>query len=200
MHLIACHECDVLHEIDHLEEGAKASCRRCGATLWDRRRNSLETSLALAFAALILLVIANCFPFLAMKSGGFVQETVLATGIVNLYAQGLPGLATLVLFAVVLAPLIYILVLIYLLLPLNLGRTPPGMAWLLRFNHHLVPWVMIEVFLFGILVSIVKLVKLANIIPGPAVWAFGALMFVQAALALQFDPHAVWDRLGGQDG
>jgi paraquat-inducible protein A len=65
----------------------------------------------------------------------------------------------------------------------------------LRFFLHLQPWGMMEVFLIGILVSLVKVGKMATIVPGLAVIAFGILIFVLAAAMTALDPHLVWERL-----
>jgi paraquat-inducible protein A len=54
---------------------------------------------------------------------------------------------------------------------------------------------MMEVFMVGILVAVVKLSKMASIIPGMALYAFMILIFVLAASAASLDPHIVWDRL-----
>ena len=53
---------------------------------------------------------------------------------------------------------------------------------------------MVEVFLLGVLVSVVKLENLASVVPGIALWSFGALMFLMAALAAVFDPRGLWAR------
>jgi paraquat-inducible protein A len=37
---------------------------------------------------------------------------------------------------------------------------------------------------------------MANIIPGLAVWSFGALILVMAGAVAALDPRIVWDRLG----
>ena len=63
-----------------------------------------------------------------------------------------------------------------------------------RYLNVLAPWGMVEVFMLGVLVSIVKLAKMATIVPGPAVWALVGLMFVLAAASAALDPHEVWDR------
>jgi ABC-type transport auxiliary lipoprotein component len=44
--------------------GGAARCGRCGATLYRQRRDSIEHTLLLTLAALILFVIANTVPFL----------------------------------------------------------------------------------------------------------------------------------------
>ncbi len=48
--------------------------------------------------------------------------------------------------------------------------------------------------MLGILVSIVKLAKMAEIVPGVAVYSFMALIFVLAACTASVDPHLVWKR------
>jgi paraquat-inducible protein A len=55
---------------------------------------------------------------------------------------------------------------------------------------------MMEIFLIGILVSLVKLADMANIVPGLAVWSFGALILVMAGAVAALDPRIVWDRVG----
>ena len=54
------------------------------------------------------------------------------------------------------------------------------------------PWGMIEVFLLGVLVAIVKLSSMATVVPGPALWAFVALTVLLTAV-LSFDPRAFWE-------
>jgi paraquat-inducible protein A len=54
---------------------------------------------------------------------------------------------------------------------------------------------MLEVFMLGILVSMVKLAKMASIVPGVSLYAFVALIFVLAATTASLDSHLVWDRL-----
>jgi paraquat-inducible protein A len=54
---------------------------------------------------------------------------------------------------------------------------------------------MTEVFLLGILVSVVKLAKMATIIPGTALFSFLALVFVLAAVNTSLVPRAVWEQM-----
>ena len=69
------------------------------------------------------------------------------------------------------------------------------MARVFRLLIFLKPWGMMEVFMLGILVSVVKLVKMATIIPGVALFAFLALIFVLAAAAVTLDDHLIWEQI-----
>jgi paraquat-inducible protein A len=198
--LVACHDCDLLHRLGHVAEGATALCRRCGGVLRRRRRNSVERTLALAFASAILFAIANAFPFLAFDMRGQVTQTTLLTGVFDLWEQGVWEIAALVGLTAVLAPLLQISLLLYVLLPVQLGRLPWRMAHTLRLLRRIQPWSMMEVFLVGILVAVTKLVDMAQVVPGLALWAFALLIVVLAGATASFDPEALWERLEAHGG
>jgi paraquat-inducible protein A len=69
------------------------------------------------------------------------------------------------------------------------------MARTLRLLRRIQPWSMMEVFLVGILVAVTKLVDMAEVIPGLALWAFALLILVLAGATASFDPEALWERL-----
>ena len=193
---IACHECDLLYELPPLPEGSVAKCSRCGGVLQRHKRDSLDRTLAWTIAGLILFVVANAFPFLALKSGGLVRETTLITGVVELCKQNMRSVAVLVFLTSILFPVVQLAGMLYLLLPLKFNRLPwwkPALVF--RFIRTLQPWGMMEVFMVGILVSMVKLAKLAKVVPGIAIYSFAILIFVLAAAASSMDPHLIWDRL-----
>ena len=194
-HLIACHECDLVHQLGEIPPGGAARCSRCGATLYRPKADSLNRTLALTLAGVILYIIANTHPFLGFQIGAQIRETTLATGIYQLYQQEMRTIATLVLITVVIVPAIHLLSMLYILLPLNLNVVPHYLAGVLRLVIFLKPWGMMEVFMLGILVSVVKLVKMATIIPGVALFAFLALIFVLAAMMVTLDEHEIWDKL-----
>jgi paraquat-inducible protein A len=193
---IACHECDLLYELPPLPEGSVAKCSRCGGVLQRHKRDSLDRTLAWTIAGLILFVVANAFPFLDLKKGDLVRQTTLITGVLELYQQGMRSVAVLVFLTSILFPAVQLAGLLYLLLPLKVKLLPwwkPAVVF--RFIQRIHPWAMMEVFMVGILVSMVKLGKLANVVPGIAIYSFAILIFVLAAAASSLDPHLVWDRL-----
>jgi paraquat-inducible protein A len=193
---IACHDCDLLYELPPLQEGSVAKCSRCGAVLQRHKRDSLDRTLAWTIAGLILFVVANAFPFLDLKSGELVRETTLITGVMELYKQGMRSVAVVVFLTSILFPAIQLAGLLYLLLPLKVKLLPwwkPALVF--RSIQRIHPWAMMEVFMVGILVSMVKLAKLAKVVPGIAIYSFAILIFVLAAAASSLDPHLIWDRL-----
>jgi paraquat-inducible protein A len=55
---------------------------------------------------------------------------------------------------------------------------------------------MMEVFMLGILVSLVKLADMAQIVPGIALWSFVLLIPAVAGATASLDPELVWRRIG----
>ena len=194
-HFLACHECDLVHQVGDVPSGGGARCACCGAVLYRPKRDSLNRTLALTVAGVILFMIANTYPFLGFKIGAQVRETTLATGIYQLYRQEMATLAMVVLFTVVLAPAVHLASLLYILVPLQRGRVPRHLTRVFALVQRLKPWVMMEIFMLGILVSVVKLAKMATIIPGVALYAFFGLIFMLAAMAVTLDDHLVWDHI-----
>lgn len=197
--IIACHDCGQLVQLPRMPDKTIARCFRCNAKLFRNLPDTTDRTLALACTSLILFVIANVYPFLAMRIEGFVQQTNLITGVVKLYHQGMPGVALLVLLTTLILPLFQILGLIYIYLPMKLGYVPWKMAQIFRAIRHLQPWGMMEVYMLGILISMVKLAKMATIIPGFASVAFMILICVLAATLSGLNPDDVWRRLQFKD-
>jgi paraquat-inducible protein A len=192
--LVACRDCDLLHALAELPEGATALCRRCSGVLRRRRRNPIERTLAFSLAAVVLFVVANAFPFLSFEMKGQITTTTLASGVFDLYEQGRAQIAVLVGGTAVVAPLLQIALLVYVLLPLHLGRRPWRLPEAFRLLRRVTPWSMMEVFLIGILVSITKLAGMAEVVPGLALWAFALLMVVLTCALASLDDEAIWER------
>ncbi len=193
--LIACHECDLLQRAVALPEGSAARCPRCDALLYRSPPQSLERSLAFALGAGVVFVIANSFPLLGLDAQGHHSSTTVFGTVRALHATGMTPVAALVFVTAILVPAIDLAALLYILVPLRLGRIPPGVGAVLRLIEALKPWGMVEVYMLGILVSLSKLAHLAHVHTGIAPWSFAALMLLLAATAASFDTQAVWARI-----
>lgn len=191
--LIACHACDLLHRVGPLPEGTTVRCRRCASVLYFHYPKTVDRTLALSVSGLILLVIANLYPFLSIESQGAVVDTTLITGTIILSRQSMTGLALLVLLTSMLIPCFFLAALVYVLGSMKRSQRLPHRRSIFRLALMLRPWSMTEIFLLGILVALVKLGSMATIIPGTALFAFLALVFVLAAVNTFLDPHTIWE-------
>lgn len=193
--LIACHECDLLHRIPPLGYGERASCSRCGAALFAKKRDSFEHTITYAVTSLILFILANVFPFMTFKLHGRVQESLLSTGVKEFFARDMWSLGLLVLCASILFPALKIFGMLYVLVPLEFNRRPWSAALVFRMVEHFQTWAMMDVYLLGVIVAVVKLADLAVLVPGVAMYSFVALIINLAAADSALDPHAVWKKM-----
>ncbi|MGE5518226.1 MAG: paraquat-inducible protein A [Bacteroidota bacterium] len=195
-HLCACPHCDALHRRPPLRRGEKAVCVRCGSVLVRRHRLAPDHVLALVVAALIVFVVANAFPIVDLRVQGLRNGATLFGSVAALWAEDRQLMAVLVCTTTQFFPLLDLCCMLALLLAATRRRPRP--AWfapLLRFVQELRPWGMIEVFMLGVIVSLVKLSGMASILPGMALWAFAVLTMLMAAI-LSFHPRQLWDDAG----
>jgi paraquat-inducible protein A len=190
--LVACHDCDALYHLPDLAEGQAACCARCDSRLLVNRRNALHRSTAFTMAATTLLVLANVFPFMSIRAAGQQNVIVLAESSVALWEHGMPWLAMVVGTFIVATPVAMCLGLLYVLLPLLLGKSLPGNRWVCRTIYRSGPWNMMEVFFIGILVSLLKLFSISEVIFGVAFWAFGMLILCLTAALAAIDRRELW--------
>ena len=190
--LLACHECDLLHRHTPIEPGAKATCGRCGAFLYRGIADTLDRSLALYVASLLLFILANVFPFLSLTLGGRVETNVLLSSGWAMYEMGMGELGLLIFVTSIGFPFIAIAGMLYLLIALRCGYEPPGKSAVYRVVNAITPWSLVSVFMLGVLIGIVKLQDLATVILGVSLYALVGLLVVYAAARASFDPRILW--------
>jgi len=149
----------------------------------------------LSLAAGILFLLANSSPIVAIEAAGARASTSLLGAVLVLLDRGVVGVAVILLVTTFAAPAVELILLAYAASALTLGRRWPGLPLCLRWLGLLHPWAMIEVFMLGVLVSLVKLAGLAHVIPGIGLWSLCGLIVVTTAAHAAFDTHDYWQRL-----
>ena len=180
--LIVCHACDLAQRRVAIAGRARAYCVRCRAELERGGSAQLDTAIALALSALVLLWFTNAYPLVTVRLDGSGSAATLWDAAAGLYREGYGAMAALIFFTTILVPFVQVLSLLYLLVELRRRRRPAGRNPLFRTLARLRPWAMIEVFLLGAVVAAVKLGSYADVSPGIAIWACGLLMLTLAAL------------------
>ncbi|RST56467.1 paraquat-inducible protein A [Variovorax sp. MHTC-1] len=189
---IVCEGCDAVYRRTPLRPREASHCARCGTELDRHAGDQGARVLPLTVASLILFAIANLFPIVEIELRGLSSQTTLAGAVIVLTGEGMSVVALLVLATTILFPLLQLCILFYLLVPMARERRPAGFGVLVRILQSLRPWGMIEVFLLGVLVAIVKLSSLAQVVAGPALWGFMGLTVLLTAV-LSFNPRTFWE-------
>jgi len=178
--------------------GRPIVCPRCGASLHDRKRDSLARGWALVIAALILYVPANYFPVMTIVSLGSGEPDTILSGVRHLIASGMWPLALLVFFASITVPVLKLASLM-LLLATTQGRSRWRLrerTLLYRVVESIGRWSMIDIFMLSILVALVRLGSIASIEPGAGALCFAAVVVITMLAAMAFDPRLIWDSAG----
>jgi len=193
---LACEHCDSLYRRCPLARGEKAICARCGDRLYGSPFESLERTLALNLAALVLFVVANAMPFMHVSLEGQAQSNLIYSGVVDLYDFGFAPLASLIFFTTMLAPLVKILATLYAVSSALAGWRLPGVAVAMRAAEILSTWSMLEVYLLAVFVAVVKLSMMATVDLRIGSYAFFGLILVSTWANSVLESDAVWSRLG----
>ncbi len=169
-------------------------CRYCGSTI-SRGTRSPHMTAALSSAALLLYVPANVFPLLRLDMYGATSESTVWQGCVKLYEGGDLVIALIVFAASILIPLLKLMSLFFLsyCAQRRVSRWKLARAWVYRIIDVVSRWAMLDVFVLAILVSLVKLQRLASIVPGKGALAFAAVVILTLLAEQSFDPRSIWD-------
>jgi paraquat-inducible protein A len=188
----ACLECDLLVALDEIKGGQRARCPRCEHLLTAATKDGFTRAAAFALAAAVLLIMANSFPFLALKQSGLEKVMTIPNAGLELYRDGFLSLAVMVLGPIVVIPAAMIVTILMLAVPLRRRWKVPWLIGAGRLFFAMNPWSMVEVFIIGVLVSLVKIGAMATVVMGISFWAYigFGLCFIAAISSL--DRFQVW--------
>lgn len=179
--LLACPYCDALWTRPALKEGERVKCGHCHSIILTNKTRSAERTIALMLASVILYAVAVAFPFMRMDRSGFSNQISVLDAVGVLWTNDMAMMAVLCAFFILLFPLSRVVILLYLSGAIQTrGETGTPHARSLRLLQAIEPWAMAEIFMIGVIVSLVKVGKLADITLGPAFWGMAALIVLLA--------------------
>lgn len=154
--------------------------------------------MALAIAALTALVLAISFPFISFSVSGIGNRIELSQTATTLIGFHQPLVAIAVIMTIVVLPAVYLLGVIWLQFGLLRDHPLPYSRDIARTLAHLIPWMMADVFIIGALVSLIKIVGIAQIELGISFWAFCAFAVLLLMTTQSIDADWMWFSLEGE--
>lgn len=192
---LVCHDCGALQAVVPLSKELQLVCVNCSKPLHIGHGHWLDKVTALAITAAILFICSNVFTFLTLKLGASERSMTILSGAYELAVREQWILAALVLVTIFLLPIFEIIALLYLLVPYRLKKRLPGQITVLRWLIRVQPWIMLDVFLLGVLVTTVKLGDSATVILEPGMFTFFALVMVLVTSYWLLDKKNLWSWL-----
>lgn len=191
--LVVCHECDAVHERIHLARGTVARCSRCNALLGRGRVLRSDTLIAFALASLMLILIGNSMPIVTLDLSGVVVQATLPRAIAATWQAGQPIVALLTAATALVFPLCFALLRIYVLGSIARGIQPRGFVPAMHLLEFMTRWAMVEVFMMGTLVAVVRGASLTSATPGIGLFAYAAATLLLTAITAA-GTHGLWAR------
>ena len=192
---IACHGCDLLVNVAGLEHGDNASCPRCGHFLTKFRTDAYSKVLSYSLAGLILLVMANSYSFLSFSSSGLESVITLRQTPGAVWDYGMPEVAIMVAAFIIVIPAVVLVLLLALCIPLERGVYRPWMTPIAKWIFLAQNWSMVEVFIIGVIVSLVKIAAMATVVLGISFWAYAGFSICFTLAVASLDRYQCWHRI-----
>lgn len=191
--ILNCHTCGFLS----LHTGELQTCHRCTSSLHHRKHNSIEATWALFASALILLIPANVYPVMTVIRFGQGEPSTILSGVLHLIESGMWGLAMIVFVASIVVPVMKLIILFFLLISVHKKSIwrPRDRTLLYRVTEMVGAWSMVDIFLIGLLSSLVRLDSLSTIRPGIGAIFFAGVVVITMFAAHSFDPRLIWDNI-----
>lgn len=190
--IAVCEHCDAVHRRVRLLSRARAHCVRCGTVLYAERRTHLDGWFALTLTAGIAYLVANLNPIVEIQLRGESTKASLFEALTATWNSGAEPVATLAALCAFVFPLVRIALELVVLGYLQFGQRPPALRTAMHTLVLIRPWSMIEVFMLGVVVALVKLGGETTVIPGAGLAGFAALTILLTVLA-SFDPDTLWE-------
>ena len=190
--LIACLGCDLLVDVADLRDGDTARCPRCGHFLTRLQHDAVSRVTAYAVAGMVFLALACSFPFLSFATAGMESVMTLPQTAVELYVQGMPAISLVVAAFIMVIPAAVLILLVLVCLPLLMGYPARWLVTAARWVFTLHNWAMVEVFIIGVIVSLVKIASMATVSLGISFWAYAAFSLCFTLALATLDRYQVW--------
>ena len=194
----ACNECDQLHRIPPLKAGKRFKCVRCDCVLLNVHKHVEPRLLGMAFSSLLMLFFSLTFPFLSFSSSGFEHEVTLYEIVTVLIRQDHLILSIIISLVLFVFPVVYLSAILGLVLSFHNHYFNASLKRnLIRWVVVIQPWLMVDVFLVGILVALVKMNSLADIEFGLSFLAFCAYAVLLLKTVCLVDRRWLWNKVAG---
>ena len=193
--LTACPDCDLLLPKTEAPPGYSLCCPRCGKTINRRNTHSVVKALALSIAGLLMYLPAILLPLMTMESFGFSDSANIIDSIINFYQNGYYLVSFMVLLSAAIFPLVLLGLVFIISLQLYRHRYPWYLAKLFRAYLHLQEWAMVEVYLLGIMVTVIKMGSSTDISYNTGIFCFTALVLLTIAIAGAIDTDFFWQTI-----
>ena len=180
----------------HISPATTHSCPVCDEPLHQRKPNAFKRTLSLTLASLFFFIPANIFPIMKTVSLTTYENNTIIDGIFYFFEHSEYFVGIVIFLASVFVPIFKIIVLLTLLYSVHTRST-----WRLvdkvrfyRIIHLIGKWSMLDIFVIGLMISMVQFGELAQVTTGLAAISFCAMVLLTMFATESFDTRLLWDK------
>lgn len=179
----------------HVSSAELEMCPVCDEPLHQRKENSIARTWALSIAAICFFVPANYFPIMKTVSVTTYENNTIIDGVFYFFKHSEFFVGSVIFIASIFVPLLKLVVLFYLLISLKIGS-----RWklgeknrLYKMIHVIGKWSMLDIFVIGLMISLVSFGELAEVTTGYAAVSFATMVLLTMFATESFDTRLLWD-------
>lgn len=187
--LVRCIECDATVSVRRPQEGEYAQCPRCHHKLQSGSRWSLKRCSLIALSILILMPFALGYPLLSLDLLGTKIDASVWKGIWKMAVEGYSYTAFMIFICAVLMPVSFAILVIMLQLSKLLKIKPRNVLF---FVGYIKPWVMFDVYLVALGVTMFKVREYATLEVDVYLIAFVFTALLTTLLFIKINLDDLW--------
>lgn len=195
----ACPDCDLLLSFSMILARHSLRCPRCGCPVHKGSTDSINTTLALSATGLLLYFPAILLPLMTFETLGMSDSGNVLDTLISFYENGYYFVALITLISAVLFPLLLLSLVFTVSLLLRNPRYRTFLSRLFRIYIFLEEWAMVEIYLLGIMVTIMKMRHTTDIHFDQGFFCFIALVLITMGIASVIDKEQIWSQLSSSE-
>ena len=204
-HVTVCPDCDLVVATEPVEVpiGSQLVCPRCRCRIITPKKETVNRTLALSITSLLFFFPAHFMLLLQLEALGLLDQGTVFDSMTAVYHQKYLFVALMVFLTAILIPLAKLSLLFLVSLGISRQIFTKQLPRLFRWFTHIEEWGMTEVYLIGILVTIIKMSATADISYEKGFFCFIGLSFAIVGCIFSLDKHRYWkeiEKLQGSEG
>lgn len=192
---MVCPSCSQILQPPNLRPQQVALCPRCSRQLHRYKRHPIQKGLALSLTGLLLYLPANLLPLMTFSVLGIDSRSSILQACLHMFTGQQYFVATIVALTTLVFPLLLLTSLLLVTLGLTRGSRGSWMPFLFRVYHHLGEWAMTDVFLVGVLITIIKMLHMAAVSLNAGFFCLVGLVVTTVAAQTAIDPQRFWSMM-----
>lgn len=194
-HSELCPYCDTFVEIPKINEGERFRCPCCHNGIISLHKNPVLKPFIHALIALFLFICTELIPFIEINCSGVSVQMNIRETVTNLYDSDYKIISIFVYLFIQVIPLFCVLSILLINGSILFHRTNRITNFFARQFFLLKEWTMVDVFLIGIMVSLIKLYSMVDVtlLGGFFCFALFSYFYISSVSAQQ--KYFIWSKL-----